>query len=292
MVEDQVQKESKEKIEPSLEIPIWYFKINSKFLRNNKRAGFLFVCLIVGFYVFAYLFTTTTNTILSGNLLPLIWFGIILFVFFLIVVILSKYMFKGRKIELREKLAFNFFNLYNSLRKNSYGKELELSLKQDINDLIRVLKESDKSKLIWGEEDLLIPIETCIKDLDKINYLVKKPSENSKKLEEIISDLYELSVRLNNSCKIKTPENIDNFKKLANHLEEIEVQKLKDKMAAQLKQFAINYFPAYGFLILIVLGLATAISLFINTALASVISGIFVAVMIFWLQDFLGRNKS
>jgi len=291
MVEDQIQKESNEKPEPFLETPMWYLKISSKFVRNNKRVGFLLVYLIAGVYLLIPLFTSTASTIARRDYLPIAFYGIIFFIYFLALFILQRYTFKGFKIELREKLAFYSFSLYNSLKKISYGKEIEPFIKQSINNFTRVLKESDNSKLIWGEEDLLNPIEECIKDLDRINYLVKKPSENPNKLEEITSDLYELSIQLNNSNKIKTSENIAKFKKLANHLEEIKVQKLTDKIA-RLKQFVIDYFPAYGFVIVVVLGIGIAISWFTNTALSTVLSTIFVAVLIFWLQSFLKENKA
>jgi hypothetical protein len=273
------------KKEPILEVPFWFLQINSKINKNQKRFVFKIMYVFIGLYVLTPL-SQSLLTILQEKNYEIFYYYIVFYTFYFIVLyLLLNFVFKKREVEEREVLAYAFYSLYLSYKKISYDTEIESSLKQNINNITQTLKRIKKSKLLWGDEALLKSFKKCIDNIDKIHYLKKNFKEHSLLLCVISESLCKLSEMLYHSEEIKTKEIKEEFQHIATGLENIKIPKLWDRVSTW-KQSIIDYFPIYGFVIVIVMGVATVISLFHYKEYFTFISPIFSAFLVVWLQRF------
>lgn len=279
------------KEEPVLQVPFWYLQINSKINKNRKRYGFKIIYGFIGLYVLILLFEPLL-TILNEKNYEIFYYYIVFYpIYFIVLYLFLVFIFKKREVEEREVLAYAFYSLYLSYQKICYDTEIESSLKQDVNNITLALKQIRKSKPLWWDEALLKSFKKCIDNIDKINYLKKNFKDKSGVLLGLSSSVYNLSEKLHYSEIIKTEEIKEEFNHLATGLENIQIPTLRDR-ASTWKHSIVDYFPAYGLVIVIAMGLATAISLFYYKEYFTFISPIFSVFLVVWLERFFKANKS
>jgi protein-S-isoprenylcysteine O-methyltransferase Ste14 len=252
-----------------LHIPLWFLQLESKINKSNRRGFVLFIYLFIGLYALIPVLQPQFGVNIAD---VLVYYTLFYIGYFILLIILWKLYFIKIKLKKYEKFSYSLFRLHLTLQKIIFDESIDVPLKKGISSLLIDLK---RMRLGLDEDS----ISKCIKNLNKINLLVRNIDKNRGYLISLSNKLFNMGSSINNEKKINIESVEKEFKLFSENLENIQIIGIVERVLP-IKKHVVENFTIYGFIFLVFV----AISSYMLPEHRFILIAIFAATLAFWLN--------